>query len=134
MIIDKELLKVPADIFSVADEKLVEWMAFGTVDFNFGKQRKLNAKAAAAKMLNFFFAARFLCAKLVAGKGQYREGIIAEFFLQSTQPGVLIGEASATRDVNDKTRLAGKALKVNFFALRIGHGELVKLSHSCSLI
>ena len=73
-------------------------------------------------------------AKLVAGKGQYRKGMIAEFFLQSTQPGVLIGEASAARDVDDKTGLAGKVLKVNFFALRIDHGELVKLSHSCSLI
>ena len=73
-------------------------------------------------------------AKLVAGKGQYRKGMIAEFFLQSTQPGVLIGEASAARDINDKTRLAGKVLKVNFFALRVGHGELVKLSHSCSLV
>ena len=75
-----------------------------------------------------------MCAKLVTGKGQYREWIIAEVFLQSTQPGVLIGEASAARDINDKTGLAGKVLKVNFFALRIGHGELVKLSHGCSLV
>jgi hypothetical protein len=30
--------------------------------------------------------------------------------------------------------LAGKVLKANFFALRVGHGELVKLSHSCSLV
>ena len=73
-------------------------------------------------------------AKLVAGKGQYRKGMIAEFFLQSTQPGVLIGEASAARDIDDKTGLAGKVLKANFFALRVGHGELVKLSHSCSLV
>ena len=73
-------------------------------------------------------------AKLGAGKGQDRKGRIAEFFLQSTQPGVLIGEASAARDVDDKTGLAGKVLKVNFFALRVGHGELVKLSHSCSLV
>ena len=73
-------------------------------------------------------------AKLVAGKGQYRKGMIAEFFLQSTQPGVLIGEASAARDVDDKAGLAGKVPKVNFFALRIGHGELMKLSHSCSLV
>ena len=73
-------------------------------------------------------------AKLVAGKGQYREGIIAEFFLQSTQPGVLIGKASAAGDVDNKTGLSRKVLKGNFFALRIGHGELVKLSHSCSLV
>ena len=73
-------------------------------------------------------------AKLVAGKGQYREGIIAEFFLQSTQPGVLIGKASAAGDVDDKTGLSRKVLKGNLFALRIGHGELVKLSHSCSLM
>ena len=73
-------------------------------------------------------------AKLVAGKDQYSKRMIAEFFLQSTQPGVLIGEASAARDINDKTGLAGKVLKVNFFALRIGHGELVKLSHGCSLV
>jgi hypothetical protein len=30
--------------------------------------------------------------------------------------------------------LSRKVLKGNFFALRIGHGELVKLSHSCSLV
>ena len=60
--------------------------------------------------------------------------MIAEFFLQSTQPGVLIGEASAARDIDDKTGLAGKVLKANFFAFCVGHGELVKLSHSCSLV
>ena len=60
--------------------------------------------------------------------------MVAEFFLQSTQPGVLIGEASAARDIDDKTGLVGKVLKANFFALRVGHGELVKLSHRCSLV
>ena len=60
--------------------------------------------------------------------------MFAEFFLQSTQPGVLIGKASAAGDVDDKTGLSCKVLKGNFLAVRIGHGELVKLSHRCSLV
>ena len=60
--------------------------------------------------------------------------MFAEFFLQSTQPGVLVGKASAAGDVDDKTGLSRKVLKGNFFPLRIGHGELVKLSHGCSFV
>ena len=60
--------------------------------------------------------------------------MFAEFFLQSTQPGVLSGKASAAGDVDDEARLSRIVLKGNFVALRIGHGELVKLSHSCSLV
>ena len=104
------------------------------IHLNFAEQREAGLVIQIAEGLNLFLVARLLAAKLVAGKGQHSEGIIAEFFLQSTQPGVLIGKASAAGDVYDKTGLPRKVLKGNFFPLRIGHGELVKLSHSCSLV
>ena len=73
-------------------------------------------------------------AELVAGKGKDSEWVFAEFFLQSTQPGVLVGKASAAGDVDNKTGLSREVSKANLFALRIDHGDLVKLSHSCSFV
>ena len=73
-------------------------------------------------------------AKLVAGKGQYRKGMIAEFFLQSTQPGVLIGEASATRDVDDQASLTGELIEADIVAVGIGHGDGMECCHYFSSV
>ena len=77
--------KVPANVFPFANEKLVERMTSWTVDFDFGKERKLNAKAAATKLLNFLFATRFLCAKLVAGKPQHGKAALGMLRVQCLQ-------------------------------------------------
>ena len=63
-----------------------------------------------------------MSAKLIAGKCQYREWLVFKIFLQSTQPGVLIGKASAAGDVDDQTGLAGELLELDLVALGIGHG------------
>jgi hypothetical protein len=54
-----------------------------------------------------------LSAKLIAGKRQYSEWLVFKIFLQSTQPGVLIGKASAAGDVDDQTGLAGELLELD---------------------
>ena len=81
------------------------------------------------KSEDFLVAARLLSAKLIARKGQNTEPLIGVFVLQSTQPGVLWGKASAARDVYDQAGGVGEPTHGRWVAMDVVHGHIVELTH-----
>ena len=104
------------------------------INVDLAENRKVRLVFALRKLQNFRISARFLGAKLVTWEGQNRERLTAEFFLQSTQPGVLIGEASATRDVDDQASLTGELIEADIVAVGIGHGDGMECCHYFSSV
>ena len=80
------------------------------------------------KLENLGVGARFLGAELVAGESQHVEALVVEVVMQSTQPGVLGGEASAAGDVDDQVQLAGVAVERHRLAGDGVHGQVVKVA------
>lgn len=86
------------------------------IDVNLAEYGEVSVVLALGKFQYLRIATRLLGTKLVTGKGQNREWQVFELFLQSTQPGVLIGEASAAGDVDDQAGLSGKLLELDMLA------------------
>ena len=105
--VDEKFGEVPRDIGvalfvgTLTLQQIVQIGGMRAVDVYLAENREVRMIFALRKFQYFGITARFLGTKLIAGKGHYGERMIAEFFLQSTQPGVLIGKASAAGYVND---------------------------------
>ena len=115
-------------------EHVIEFTRLATVDIYFAEDREISLIFALGKFQNLCVCSRLLSAKLIARKSQNGERVIAEFFLQSTQPGVLIGQASAAGHIDDQTGFSCKLVKGDIVALGIGHGEFMKLAHQLSFV
>ncbi len=87
MAVDQEFGEVPWNIrialfvgtFTL--EHVVEVASLRAIDVYLAENRKIRLIFALRKFQNVGITARFLGAKLIAGKGHYGKWVIAEFFL-----------------------------------------------------
>ncbi len=102
----QKLGEVPFDVPAIVARlcgfhELVEFMCAVTVDVDLCEHREGGIIFTRRKLPDFVVAARFLGAKLVAGERQDIKSGGFVVFVQSTQPGVLTSEASATGEIYD---------------------------------
>ena len=132
---DQELGEVPRDVgvaFVIrlgVFQHLIELAGAVAVHFDLGEHGKVDVVVRRRKFQDFLVAARLLSAELVTREGEHGEALVTVLFLQSTQPGVLGGEASAAGDVHDQTELVVVRREIYIVAVDVGHREIVKLSH-----
>ena len=112
---------------------LVEIAGARAVDFDFGKQRKVDTVLRCRKCQDFGIAARLLGAELVTGKAQDREAPLGKIFVKGTQTCVLRRKASPTRDVDHQAQLVAKTAERHVLAGDGLHDQIMELRHGILL-
>ena len=108
---------------------LVEIARTAAIHFDLREHWKIHVIFARREFQDLFVTSRFLGTELIAGKSQDGKTLGAVLFLQSTQPGVLWGEASAAGDVNHQTHGVSVGAEVDGFAGDGVHFQCMKLCH-----
>lgn len=110
--VDQELGKVPLDRLAAQEARLlrlevgVERVGVGAVHLDLGEDREAHAVGERAELADRGGVAGLLGAELIARKAKDDETVVLVAPVQLLKPGVLRGEAAATRDVDDQQHLA----------------------------
>ena len=110
-------------------QHLIQRAGAVAIDLDLGEHGEIGLVVRLREFQDFLIAARLLRAELIARESQDRKALVGELFLQSTQPGVLWGKASAAGDVDDETELIAILAEVDFFAANRRHGQAVEIAH-----
>lgn len=140
--IHQKLGEIPCDVLFAGFVRLLSFQpavkvtGASAVDLDFCEHRKIDLVAGSRELENFSLRSRFLSAELVAGKCQNREALAASHAskrcLQSTQPGVLRRQSSATGDVDNQAGLAVVSGELHGVAVDVVHGQFMEEGHHLS--
>src|ERR1039457_7604021 len=100
-------------------------MGLGSVDLDFGEERKADAEILLAKGADFGLRAGFLRAELVAGEAQHCESAFFVGAVKQLQSSVLGGKAAFAGGVDDQQNLAMKLVQADRAAVQQIGGKLI---------
>src|SRR6188474_3611282 len=104
-------------------------MRMAAVDVDLGEHRKRHVILGFAELSDLSGVARFLAAKLVAGKAEYRKTARRKFALQLLEAPVLRREPAGARGVDDQQHPTLEPLQRHLFAGKRLRREIVNAWH-----
>ena len=135
LFVDQELLKVPFHITSRSrfGQFSIERVFVAAQGFDFIKQLEANAILGFAEGRNFVIAVRFLCAKVVAGKGHHFQSLSRILLVERFETAVLLGVAAVGGHVHHQQDLPGIVRQLLIGTRNSFDGDVRNISHDGGL-